>query len=81
MNCGKHNTYIAAAGYGGEGAYGSGKWNNTPVSAYTKEGDFIKSFESQKSCASYFNTSSSNVKQAVNGRIVLLCKKISNTIW
>jgi hypothetical protein len=60
---------------GGEGAYGSGQWNNTIVSAYTKEGDFIKSFESQKQCASYFNTSPSNVKQAVNGKIVLLCKK------
>jgi hypothetical protein len=60
---------------GGEGAYGAGQWNNKPVSAYTKDGKFIKSFESQKQCAEYFKTSQSNVKLCVNGKNVLLLKK------
>lgn len=60
---------------GGEGVYGAGKWNNTPVSAYSKEGIFIKSFESQKECANYFKTSPANVKNSVSGRNILLLKK------
>jgi hypothetical protein len=60
---------------GGQGSYGGGKWNNVPVSSYTKEGVFIKAFNSQKECASYFNTSSCNVKNVVNGKNILLLKK------
>ena len=60
---------------GGEGAYGAGEWNNTPVSAYTKEGKFIKSFDSQKKCAEYFKTSQGNVKLCANGKNILLLKK------
>lgn len=60
---------------GGEGCYGAGKWNNVPVTAFTKEGTLIKSFDSQKECAMYFNTSSSNVKQVCNSRNLLLLKK------
>ena len=32
---------------GGEGSYGGAQWNNVPVTAFTKEGVMIKSFESQ----------------------------------
>jgi hypothetical protein len=60
---------------GGEGAYGAGQWNNKPVSAYTKEGRFIKSFESQKQCAEHFKTSQGNVKMCINGKNILLLKK------
>ena len=60
---------------GGEGCYGAGKWNNVPVTAFTKEGILIKSFDSQKECAIYFNTSSGNVKQVCNGRSKLLLKQ------
>lgn len=60
---------------GGEGCYGAAQWNNVPVSVYTKEGKFISSFKSQKECASYFNTSSANVKMCANGRNILLLKK------
>ena len=60
---------------GGEGAYGSGKWNNKPVSVFDLNGNFIRSFESQKDCAYYFNTSASNVKQCVNGRNKSFLKK------
>jgi hypothetical protein len=60
---------------GGQGVYGAGQWNNTPVTAYDSEGNFIKSFESQKACAKYFKTSQGNVKAAVSGRNLLLCKK------
>ena len=60
---------------GGEGCYGAGKWNNVPVTAFTKEGVLIKSFDSQKECAIYFNTSYGNVNQVCNGRNLLLLKK------
>ena len=60
---------------GGEGAYGAGQWNNVSVTAFTKEGVIIKSFESQKQCAQYFNTTQGNVKAVVNGRNTLLLKK------
>ena len=60
---------------GGEGCYGGGQWNNVPVTAFTKEGVLIKSFESQKQCAQYFNTTQGNVKAVVNGRNTLLLKK------
>lgn len=60
---------------GGEGAYGAGHWNNVSVSAYTRDGKFIKSFESQKKCAEYFKTSQANVKMCVNGKNILLLKK------
>ena len=60
---------------GGEGAYGAGQWNNVPVTAFTKEGVLIKSFESQKQCAQYFNTTQSNVKAVANGKNILLLKK------
>lgn len=60
---------------GGEGAYGAGQWNNEPVSLFTKEGKLIYVFDSQKSCALYLNTTSSNVKACANGRNVLLLKK------
>ena len=33
---------------GGEGCIGAAKWNNVPVTAFTKEGILFKSFESQK---------------------------------
>lgn len=60
---------------GGEGAYGAGQWNNVPVTAFTKEGKFIKSFNSQKECASFFNTTPANVKVVANGKNILLLKK------
>ena len=60
---------------GGEGVYGGGEWNNTPVTVFTKEGILFKSFESQKQCASYFRTTPENVKAVVNGRSILLLKK------
>lgn len=60
---------------GGEGVYGGGEWNNVPVTAFTKEGILIKSFDSQKQCASYFRTTPQNVKAVVNGRNILLLKK------
>jgi hypothetical protein len=60
---------------GGEGVYGAGQWNNVSVTAFTKEGVIIKSFESQKQCAQYFNTTQSNVKAVVTGKNILLLKK------
>lgn len=60
---------------GGEGSYGGAQWNNVPVTAFTKEGVLIKSFESQKQCAQYFNTTPGNVKAVVNGKNILLLKK------
>jgi hypothetical protein len=60
---------------GGEGAYGSGKWNNVPVSLYHKDGEFIKSFESGNHCASYLKTTRENVGACLNGRNILLLKK------
>ena len=60
---------------GGEGVYGGGEWNNTPVTVFTKEGTLFKSFESQKQCASYFKTTPENVKAVVSGRNILLLKK------
>ena len=60
---------------GGEGVYGGGEWNNTPVTVFTKEGILFKSFESQKQCASYFKTTPENVKAVVSGRTILLLKK------
>jgi len=60
---------------GGEGAYGGGQWNNVSVTAFTKEGVIIKSFESQKQCAQYFNTTQGNVKAVVTGKNILLLKK------
>lgn len=60
---------------GGEGACKSANWNNVPVTAFTKEGQLIKTFESQKECAQYFNTSSNNVTRVVNGNTTLLLKK------
>jgi len=60
---------------GGEGAYGGGQWNNVSVTAFTKEGVIIKSFESQKQCAQYFNTTQSNVRAVVTGKNILLLKK------
>ncbi len=60
---------------GGEGVYGGGQWNNVSVTAFTKEGVLIKSFESQKQCAKYFNTTQANVKSVANGRNILLLKK------
>ena len=60
---------------GGEGAYGGGQWNNVSVTAFTKEGVIIKSFESQKQCAQYFNTTQGNVKAVVSGKNILLLKK------
>ena len=60
---------------GGEGAYGAGQWNNEPVSLFTKEGKLIDVFDSQKSCASYVNTTPSNVKACVSGKNILLLKK------
>lgn len=59
---------------GGEGVYGGGEWNNVPVTAFTKEGILIKSFESQKKCAQYFNTTPCNVKAVVSGKNILLLK-------
>lgn len=50
---------------GGEGAYGSGKWNNRKVFCYTKDGVFIREFESQKECAEYYKTKSFNVKSSI----------------
>ena len=35
----------------------------------------IKSFESQKQCAQYFNTTRDNVKAVVNGKNILLLKR------
>ena len=60
---------------GGEGCIGAAKWNNVPVTAFTKEGILFKSFKSQKQCASYFRTTPENVKAVVNGRNILLLKK------
>lgn len=60
---------------GGEGSYGAGQWNNVEVSAYDKDGSFIKTFESLKKCASYFKTTPTNVKAVVSGRNRLLLKK------
>ena len=60
---------------GGEGVYGGGEWNNTPVTVFTKEGILFKSFESQKQCASYFKTTPENVKAVVSSRNILLLKK------
>lgn len=60
---------------GGEGANNAGKWNNIPVSAYDINGDFIKSFVSQKECAKFFNTSRENVMAVSSGRNTLLLKK------
>lgn len=60
---------------GGEGAYGAGQWNNVPVSAYTKDGKFIRLFKSQKECAEYFKTSQGNVKSCANNKNILLLKK------
>lgn len=60
---------------GGEGCYGGGQWNNTPVSVYTKEGVFVKSFISQKECASYFKTTIPSVTSVVTGRVLLLHRK------
>lgn len=60
---------------GGEGVYGAGQWNNVSVTAFTKEGVIIKSFESQKQCAQYFNTTQGNVKAVVTGKNILLLKK------
>lgn len=60
---------------GGEGVYNGGEWNNVPVTAFTKEGVLIKSFESQKKCAQYFNTTPCNVKVVANGKNILLLKK------
>ena len=60
---------------GGEGCIGAAKWNNVPVTAFTKEGILFKSFESQKQCANYFRTTPENVKAVVNGRNILLLKK------
>lgn len=60
---------------GGEGSYGGAQWNNVPVTAFTKEGVLIKSFESQKKCAQYFNTTPGNVKAVANDRNILLLKK------
>ena len=60
---------------GGEGSYGGAQWNNVPVTAFTKEGVLIKSFESQKQCAQYFNTTQGNVKAVANGKNILLLKK------
>jgi hypothetical protein len=60
---------------GGEGTYGSGQWNNVPVTLFTKEGVLIKQFESQKACAKYLNTTSGNVKACVNGKNILLLKQ------
>ena len=60
---------------GGEGVYGGGEWNNTPVTVFTKEGILFKSFDSQKQCASYFKTTPGIVKSVVSGRTILLLKK------
>ena len=60
---------------GGEGCIGAAKWNNVPVTAFTKYGILFKSFESQKQCANYFRTTPENVKAVVNGRNILLLKK------
>ena len=61
---------------GGDGSSGiPAHWNNTEVSIYDKNGNYIKTFESQKECALFLNTTQGNVKNVVTGKNILLLKK------
>jgi hypothetical protein len=64
------NTSNGGDGFSGESAY----WNNREVSIYTKNGDHVRTFKSQKECAMFLNTTQGNVKQAVVRRNNLLKK-------
>lgn len=61
--------------HGGEGSYGGGQWNNTPITLFNKSGVKIKSFDSLKLCSEYLKCDSGNIVAAAKGRIILLKKK------
>lgn len=49
--------------------------NSTPVDLYTKEGEFIKGFNSLKECAEFLNVAWVTISKHVQGKIKTIHRK------
>lgn len=53
---------------GGEGAYGAGKWNNKVISAYSRTGDFIRTFSSIKEASLFYKITPKQIRDVLKQR-------------